>query len=179
MPDSFIVYACPVGELADQLETYFSQSQAKYGANAAHQYMPHCTLTGFFNDEQAAIPIYLNALDRTLAQAPCPQPVITISKITFHPTWHGLELESNWLKQQIRTVAALADSPTRQEPLRLKDWLHLSLAYEFPPSQHQPLEQLARTLINPAAAVTWELRVYQRHPDYTWTCHQTWPLTPT
>ena len=43
-----IVYACPVGELAEQLETYFSKSRLACGPNQAHQYMPHCTLTGFF-----------------------------------------------------------------------------------------------------------------------------------
>jgi hypothetical protein len=182
MPDSFIVYACPTGELAKQLDRYFQQSLATCGANAAHRYMPHCTLTGFFQDEETAIPLYVEALDRTLCQAqPCPSPVITIQQLTFRPDWHGLELQSVWLKNMIANFASLAESPTRQDTLRLKDWLHLSLAYEFQPEQSEALIQLAQEYINLGSPVQWELRFYQRHseqhhPDQRWICHQSWQL---
>jgi ubiquitin-associated SH3 domain-containing protein len=181
MPDSvsnsFIVYACPTGELAEQLDRYFQHSLAICGANAAHRYMPHCTLTGFFQDEETAIPFYVQVLDRALRQAqPCPSPVITIQQLTFRPDWHGLELQSDWLKNMIASFATLATSPTRQDALRLKDWLHLSLAYEFQPEQSKSLIQLAQEYINLQASVQWELRFYQRHPDQGWICHQSWQL---
>lgn len=177
MPESFIVYACPTGELAEQLDRYFQQSLAVCGANAAHHYMPHCTLTGFFQDEETAIPLYMQALDRALSQAqPCPTPVITIQQLTFHPDWHGLELQSDWLKTMIATFATLAASPTRRNALRLKDWLHLSLAYEFQPEQSESLRRLAQEHINVQVSVQWELRFYQRHADRRWTCHQSWQL---
>lgn len=179
MPDSFIVYACPVGELADQLDRYFQQSLAVCGANAAHRYMPHCTLTGFFHDEEMAIPLYVQALDRALRQAlPCPTPVITIQQLTFRSDWHGLELQSDWLKSLMANFATLAVSPTRQDALRLKDWLHLSLAYEFQTEQSDGLMRLAQDAITLQAAVRWELRFYQRHADQRWTCHQSWPFDP-
>lgn len=179
MPESLIVYACPTGELAEQLDRYFQESFARWGANAAHRYMPHCTLTGFFRDDETAIPLYVQALDRALNQTkPCPDPVITIQRLTFRSDWHGLELQSNWLKEFITTFATLAGSPTRQDALRLKDWLHLSLAYEFSPDQSEPLIQLAQTFINLQAAVQWELRFYQRHADQQWTCHRSWLLEP-
>lgn len=180
MSSQFIIYACPVGELAEQLEVYFDQSLKICGPNAAHSYMPHCTLTGFFRDEENAIPLYQRAIAQALEQfIPPPHPVINISGMTFQPDWHGLELQSDWLTQLISEVAQLATSPTRQEPLRLKNWLHLSLAYGFPPEQTKELIQLAETYVNPQANVEWELRFYQRHADdsnHDWTCHQSWSL---
>lgn len=178
MPDQFILYACPVGELATQLETYFDQSQALCGRNAAHHYMPHCTLTGFFKDEESAIPLYLEAIAQTLAHSPVPPlPVMTILSLSFRADWHGLELQSEWLPSLVAQVAQQVRSPSRREALRLKHWLHLSLAYEFPPDQAETLMQLAQTYINPQAAVEWELRFYQRHADHRWTCHQSWLLS--
>jgi hypothetical protein len=180
-----IVYACPIGELAEQLEQYFEQSQQRVGKNAAHHYMPHCTLTGFFRDVEAAIPVYLQALDRVLTRSqPYPHPVITITQMAFRPDWHGLELQSDWLKQRIADFATLAQSPTRSNNLRLKTWLHLSLAYEFQSEQATPLAELACQLIQPEVPVEWEVRFYQRRSDplqvsqrdRTWHCHQSWQL---
>ncbi len=174
----FIVYACPVGELATQLELYFQTSEIECGKNAAHKYMPHCTLTGFFEDELTAIPIYTKALDNAVdnALSKPSKPVINILNMTFKPQWHGLELYSPILKQLILDFAKIANSPTRNQKLRLKDWLHLSLAYEFPPQQQDTLKAIAEKIINIQALVEWELRFYQRHSDWTWTCHKSWML---
>ena len=170
----FIIYACPFGELNKQLELYFQKSQIECGKNAAHKYMPHCTLTGFFEDELTAIPIYNNALENILSKYPTP--TIKILNMTFNSEWHGLELQSPMLKKLIVDFAKIANSTTRNGKLRLKDWLHLSLAYEFPPQQQEKLKTLATEIINPQASVTWELRFYQLHSDWTWTCHKSWML---
>jgi hypothetical protein len=169
-----IVYACPVGELADQLAVYFEQSRAACGPNTAHQYMPHCTLTGFFEDTTSHIPAYADGLARSLQQhqRSHPHPPVVITSLTFREHWHGLELSSAWLQQLIRDFASAATSPTRSAPLRLKTWLHLSLAYGFDPIHHTALKELAQALIDPQASVEWELRLYERHADGTWTCHQ-------
>ncbi|MDX2214342.1 MAG: hypothetical protein SFY66_13715 [Oculatellaceae cyanobacterium bins.114] len=177
MSSQFIIYACPLGDLAEQLDRYFEHSLRLCGRNAAHNYMPHCTLTGFFKDDETAVPIYVEAIAQSLTQAPPPpDPVITITGMTFRPDWHGLELQSDWLKQVITNVAQLAISPTRQEPLRLKDWLHLSLAYELASEHAEKLAHLAHTYIDMKLPVQWELRFYQRHIDHTWTCHQGWSM---
>jgi hypothetical protein len=179
MTSEFIVYACPIGELAHQLDAYFAKSLAMCGENAAHQYMPHCTLTGFFRDDDSAIPLYVEAIAQSLSQSqsqPCPSPVITIQQLTFRSDWHGLELQSDWLKQLIVNFAAIAHSPTRSDALRLKDWLHLSLAYDFRSEHAEMLTQLAQQLIHTDASVEWELRFYQRQSDRTWICHQFWRL---
>ena len=172
----FIVYACPTGALAADLEKYFVDSQALYGKNAAHQYMPHCTLTGFFADDLQSIPIYLQALDRAyLAAKNTNLPLnIEIKQLTFRENWHGLELQADGLKQLITKFTQLENSATRQEKIRPKDWLHLSLAYEFDANYAKQLKNLAREIIDLTASVNWELRFYQKSADWTWKCWQTW-----
>lgn len=179
MSASLILYACPLGDLSHQLDQYFVASREACGPNAAHAYMPHCTLTGFFRDQESAIERYEQAIAAALNQqwAIAPQPDICITGMTFRSDWHGLELQSNWLQQFVARFVQLSVSPTRTERLRPKSWLHLSLAYEFLPQHSQTLIQLAQSCINPKSTVAWELRFYQRYSDYRWTCHQSWSLT--
>lgn len=174
-----IVYACPVGELARQLEHYFEKSRLVCGPNSAHHYMPHCTLTGFFDDVSSAVPRYTQTLERSLKRFRRSQPdsPVDVTALTFRNDWHGLELSSEWMRQLVLDFVGAATSPTRKTPLRPKDWLHLSLAYDFAPEQADTLKSLAQELIDPAQAVEWELRFYQRQPDQSWLCHRRWPLS--
>lgn len=174
----FIVYACPVGELANQLQIYFEKSRLTCGPNSAHSYMPHCTLTGFFDEHANAAPNYTQKLERSYKRLKRsqPHPVIDVKNLSFRPDWHGLELSSDWLRKVILDFACTATSPTRTSPLRLKEWLHLSLAYDFQADHAEMLETLALDLIDPGAAVQWELRFYQRNPDNRWICHQSLKL---
>lgn len=175
---TFIVYACPMGALANQIEQYFVASWAICGHNAAHAYMPHCTLTGFFHDDAAAIASYIKALDTALRHARPNQPAqaLTIDRMELSQDFHGLLLRGSWLKGVISDFAGAARSPTRQDALRMKDWLHLSLAYGFPPEHHDQLANLARKLIGIDAPVAWDLRFYERHGDGSWTSHAEWLL---
>ncbi|MEO1132132.1 MAG: hypothetical protein AAFX40_05425 [Cyanobacteria bacterium J06639_1] len=178
MTREFIVYACPTGAIAAQLATYFQRSLTECGSNAAHGYMPHCTLTGFFHDELEAAPIYLKALDDALNQArsPQPNPAIAITALTFQPAFHFLKLESDWVLRLMEDFRDRARSDTRVDALRLKDWLHLSLAYEFPAEQYVQLQRLAAEVVDPRSPAGWELRFYERHGDRSWTCYKTWAL---
>lgn len=164
MERELIVYACPIGEMACQLERYFEKSLAQCGVNAAHRYMPHCTLTGFFHDVESSISRYVEVLGNALTHARPSKPSspIIIKSLAFHENWHGLELESDWLKTLIADFAHCADSSTRMDDVRLKDWLHLSLAYDFDPTQSDRLKHLANACVDITAGVAWELRFYQR-----------------
>jgi ubiquitin-associated SH3 domain-containing protein len=177
-PSELIVYACPTGALASLLDGYFTRSRELCGPNAAHSYPPHCTLTGFFHDDSEALPTYVAALAAALEEVRSarPAPPVTITDLALHEQFHGLLLESPWLKGLTANFADRAASPTRRDSLRLKDWLHLSLAYEFPPARGPELARLAVELVDLHAPVGWELRLYQRHPDKSWTCHASWPL---
>ena len=174
----FIIYACPVGELNTQLENYFARSRELYGANAAHKYLPHCTLTGFFCDRQSSIPKYINALEKVYLEAKENNSALSpeINQLTFNDNWHGIELQSDRLKQLIVDFTDKEASSTRQEAIRLKDWLHLSLAYDFPAERGVKLKDLALREIDLNAAIKWQLRFYQKNPDWTWQCLQAWDL---
>ncbi len=175
---TFIIYACPLGELANQIEQYFVASRAIFGPNAAHAYMPHCTLTGFFHDAAAAIASYIEAVDAALRRARPDQPAqaLTIDRMELSQDFHGLVLRGPWLKAVISDFASAACSPTRRDALRLKDWLHLSLAYGFLPDHQDPLANLACKLIDIDAPVAWQLHFYERLGDGSWSSHVGWPL---
>ncbi|MEO0490577.1 MAG: hypothetical protein AAFZ49_13615 [Cyanobacteria bacterium J06659_2] len=175
----FIVYACPTGHLAEQLQAFLAESSVHYAKNAAHSYMPHCTLTGFFDDFNRAVPIYTRTLVRAYKRAlrSRPNPALTIKDLSFKPDWHGLELDSPWLKQLVLDFACTASSPSRKNAIRPKSWLHLSLAYEFVADQAESLAQLAQSMVDPNAPADWELRFYQRDPGNRWICHQALPLS--
>jgi ubiquitin-associated SH3 domain-containing protein len=173
-----IVYACPTGELARQLDAFLDASRTQCGPNTAHRYMPHCTLTGFFHDGFSAVPVYLAALDQALAQAlPVrPSDAIKIAGIRFLDNFYFLVVESVWLQQLAADFAARAISSTRRDAVRLKDQLHVSLAYGFDPAQGTRLAQLAREMVHASAPVEWELRFYERHTGDRWTMHKAWAL---
>lgn len=174
-----IVYACPTGLLAEQLDAYFDAALARCGPNTAHAYMAHCTLTGFFHDQPAAVGWYTEHLAAALRdhQATRPTPAVRVVGTRFSTKFHGLLLDSPWIKQLSADFARRASaSPTRSDAIRLKDWLHLSLAYGFAPEHHQQLVALADQLVDPSAAVAWELRLYERLSNATWKLHGFWVL---
>jgi ubiquitin-associated SH3 domain-containing protein len=176
-PARLIVYACPLGPLAAQIDHFFSMSRERFGPNSAHAYPPHITLTGFFHDEAAAIPLYREALAAAIGSTPRPsEEAITISELALKAEFHGLLISSPWLEALTAAFAARASSPTRQEELRLKSWLHLSLAYGFGPEHGPGLGELARELVDPNTPASWELRFYEQRRDGGWVIHGAWPL---
>lgn len=173
-----IVYACPAGPLAEQLESYFRKSRLLCGANKAHNYMPHCSLTGFFHDDPAHAQTYVAQLEACFQShwtGAIKQP-IRVKGLEFKADWHGLLLDAPELKQLIQHFAETSSSPTRQGEIRPKSWLHLSLAYGFKEGQAKRLESLAQSLVNPEANATWELRFYRRDEGNGWLCYHQWEL---
>lgn len=169
---SLILYACPTGPLAEQLTQYFTESARQVGPNAAHQYMPHITLTGFFHDVRETVPAYVALLEQLL----CHRPPLTISleRLLLTPEFHGIEIISPDLKALTQEFVELAPDSTRTEALRPKDWLHLSLAYQFPAEKNAQLEDLAHRFVSLEASVSWEVRFYERGPGNHWICHGNW-----
>ncbi|VEP13483.1 conserved hypothetical protein [Hyella patelloides LEGE 07179] len=174
----FIIYACPIGDLNSQIEDYLNKTIELCGKNQAHNYMPHCTLTGFFTDELSSVSFYIKALNKAYTKAKNNNRTldIEISKLTFNKNWHGLELQAEGLKKIITNFSQIEKSPTRQEKIRLKDWLHLSLAYGFNSEDAEKLKHLATEIIDIQASVNWELRFYQKNPNWTWNCLKSWSI---
>lgn len=166
-----IVYACPLGPMAEQIAAFYDASRAQFGPNKAHTYPPHITLTGFFHDEATALPIYTSALAAAwataMAQRP-DQPVI-VTELACTEAFHGLLIVSPWLESLAANFAARAVSPTRHETIRLKSQLHLSLAYGFNDDDGPPLGVMAQAMVDPTAPVQWELRLYEQ--GETWKMH--------
>lgn len=178
MSSQLIVYACPTGPLADQLARYWSDSAARCGQNGAHDYMPHCSLTGFFDPHPLTIPQCWAILDR-LYQSHArsrPRPVVSVEALLFRPNWHGLDVDSPWLQHLIAQFIQEATPPSNPDCIRPKDWLHLSLAYDFDIADTELLKELAETRIDPIAPVGWELRFYERSDQHQWQCYGTWEL---
>ena len=177
-----IVYARPVGVLADQIQAYCARARAECGENAAHHYMPHITLTGFFHDRASSIPMYFAALSAAVSQARLirPTPILQITEMRLGEQFQGLLIESAWLKQMIANFSRMTMSVTRTDALRLKVDLHLSLAYQFPVEQAACLAHLARERVDIAAPVSWQLCLYERviarAPDDQWQLHGLWKL---
>jgi ubiquitin-associated SH3 domain-containing protein len=177
-PAELIVYACPTGELAGQVEQFYAASRERFGANSAHAYPPHITLTGFFHDDRGAIPIYVAAL-AAAREAALPRltgDAIAVTELATLEEFHGLLITSPWLENLTADFADRAGSPTRRADLRLKSWLHLSLAYGFRTADGPGLAALARAMVDPNAPAGWELRLYERLPGGGWQVHGAWGL---
>ncbi|MEI7770036.1 MAG: 2'-5' RNA ligase family protein [Chloroflexales bacterium] len=173
-----IIYACPTGPLAAQVAAFFGSSLERFGPNSAHAYPPHITLTGFFHDDAAAIPRYVAALESARARAMASRPAspVQIREVVSLDDFHGLLIDSPWLESLTADAIAAAASPTRRDGLRPKTNLHLSLAYGFRPQDGPALATMATALVDVAAPVAWELRLYERLPDGGWLCHASWGL---
>ena len=173
-----IVYACPLGELGDRLETYFHRVRQKCGPNSAHHYMPHCTLTGFFHDRGHSIPLYIEALDRAVSSTSQLSSLdIAVTGVTFKPDFHYLTVESTWLELLMQEFARQATSPTRLDALRLKDGFHLSLAYGFAPNWHHRLQAITAETLDWQAQMEWQIRFYEREKGNRWLCYRSWDVS--
>jgi hypothetical protein len=157
-----ILYATPSGPLGDQIDAYLAHTLERYGANTAHGYPAHCTLTGFFHDVARSIPEYVAALDdATVEVGVAPRPLVRIDGLRTAGEWFGLELQSPWLIDLAAAFKRRAPCVARPDEVRLKTWLHLSLAYGFDAMYADDLA-LAASSIDVFAEVTWEVALWQR-----------------
>ena len=87
-----ILYATPVGPLADALDCVYAHLSTT-SPTTAQDYPPHCTLTGFFRRHLDEIVRIVAELERTIADVG-PQPSDAVSVIGLHrrADWVGLEL---------------------------------------------------------------------------------------
>ena len=177
-----IVYACPTGELATALDNYFRLANANFGGNPAHNYMPHITLTSFFEIPPEQLEAYKTYLtDAFTAHQPTPTPILQVMGLVLRPEFHGLEVRAPHLKIIAADFVTRATNTTKDTAknttpdINLKDWLHLSLAYGFSAKHDPGLRQLAKFTVDPNASASWSLRLYERHAQ-GWTKRIDLPL---
>lgn len=174
---SLIVYAVPLGPLGEQLEAYWHRV-APIRPNAALEYPPHCTVTGFFHRRPAAIAEVVEALERVVADEGGAVVAPVVSRMVLEGNWFGLVLEAPALVDLAERFARLAPTGPDDDPVRPKADLHLSLAYEFAPERADELGALAALIVRPDASAHWELRLYEGRRAASWRSLAAWPLEP-
>lgn len=178
-----ILYATPTGPLAEQCAAYFDAASQTLGPTTAQTYPPHCTLTGFFRRTDAGVARAVAEIAPVIAAAgPVPGDAVTVVGCHATAEWVGLELRSPWLSDLAASVADGHTLAPGDDALRLKDWLHLSLAYgtaiDRPAADRSSIAllldrygALAEVMIDPNAAVGWEVGLWER-TDQGWVRHQ-------
>lgn len=161
-----ILYATPSGPLADQCHRYF-RAVEDCGSTTAQLYPPHCTLTGFFRRPAERRREIIAEVDTVLDEVgPVPVGEVEVSELRTEDDWVGLVLRSPWLEATTAEFKARHRLRDGDDPLRLKSWLHLSLAYGA--TNLAPHRRLANDMIDPAAEAVWSIALWQRHPGGAW-----------
>jgi ubiquitin-associated SH3 domain-containing protein len=180
-----ILYATPCGALAEQCEEYFRRAAA-LGATTAQTYPPHCTLTGFFRRPEGEVGRVIDevasALDaaglavdgRLIAEE------VRVGSPEVLDDWLGLVLDSPRLVAIAEQFVSrhVADATRGDDPIRLKSWLHLSLAYgeriagggrpAGPLRRLHPYVELAERLFTTPVASGWEIALWRRVGGSGW-----------
>jgi ubiquitin-associated SH3 domain-containing protein len=173
-----IVYAVPLGPLGDGLREYWRRAAA-VGPNAALEYPPHCTVTGFFSRERGVVDSVVGALDAAV-RAGAPGPASPwVDRLVLDGPWLGLLLDAPDLVRLAARFAATAPTGPDDDPVRPKDDPHLSLAYEHEPPAASTFAALAARLVPTTVDVPWELRLYEGDRGGTWRVVADWALAST
>ncbi len=157
-----ILYATPKGELADQCEQFFRLLRDSGWSTTAQTYPPHITLTGFFRRKADAVERTIGEVDAVLATSRFGS--VVVDALTENCEWVGLEITSDWLTQLAAAFAVAHRLDAGDDPIRLKDRLHLSLAYGDLPADMSISEcaALARSVISTDAPTTWNVGLWER-----------------
>ena len=127
-------------------------------------------MTGFFQrtrDRIAEVAVEVQTLvDR---HGPIPATAVADSRLTSGPEWVGLELHSPWLQALTADFERSHRLLDGEDPIRPKDWLHLSLAYGR--EDLDPHRALAEQLFAPIPTGGWEVALWQRLADGSWRRH--------
>lgn len=172
-----IIYACPVGILENELNNFFESSEAKFGWNKAHEYMPHVTLTSFFDlRSRRDIPILIEALQSIFSQSNAPSELMNNIKLKGSPD-NTIKIAMNCdylercltrFKKKVKDIVSIN--------VRSSDSYHLSLAYGYNNIHFEELMNLVyenlssfqnSNLISEDSkkqwqASGWEIRLYEQ-----------------
>ncbi|EFN88717.1 protein UBASH3A homolog [Harpegnathos saltator] len=156
----YVLYACPIGPLAKQLELFWSESK-ELGWNGAHNFIPHITLVSFFKASDELTEELANILEDVVYQDRLHEHIELETYVS--PNFMGFfvkDINAEWLKNiAIRYVNKVAPLGIIAEPQVTP--LHLTLAYQFPSNLFQSLSSAVEKL-GPNTPANWELRLYSR-----------------
>lgn len=159
------MYATPTGPLADACTRFFAEATS-IEPTTAQTYPPHVTLTGFFHRTSPRADGVTAEVRELLADlGPVPDGAVTVEELRVEPGWIGLVITSPWLLDVVGRFVASHRLEGDDDPLRPKDWLHLSLAYGV--DDLDPYRRLAATFPADAAA-GWEVGLWERTTTGGW-----------
>ena len=164
MSRDLILYATPLGELAEQCDHYFERATAR-GGTSAQTYPPHCTLTGFFRRTAARADEVAAWTQTFLDERRGAWSDLQVVRLRSQHDWIGLELSSPQLEQLASDYGELQQVGPGEDAIRPKSWLHLSLAYGL--ADLRPYERLC-DLVDPTAPASWELALWERTAAGDW-----------
>lgn len=171
-----IVYLTPQGPLAEQCRWYWDAMATHGGPTRAQDYPPHVTVVGFFRREHHHLDAVIAHLGAAVDECRSVRPpeIAVMARHTW-PGWVGLELASTWVVDLAERFALLnrPRSPHEDE-VRVKRWLHLSLAYGV--DDLSGAASMACELVDPDAPAGWHLLLYERSEGHEWVSHQEWSL---
>ncbi|KAK4299603.1 hypothetical protein Pmani_028134 [Petrolisthes manimaculis] len=162
-PREYVVYLCPVGPLSHLIHAFWDDSLRKCGWNGAHNLVPHITLCSFFKslDEncEALVSILKDVVHTVMPSLP---PNLTLDKY-ISPNYMGLFLNDQQADVLKKLALAFVKevSPMCCTSEAASKALHLTLAYQFQPSQYPRLESLADN-VDVRVPAAWEVRLYSR-----------------
>ncbi|XP_014487824.1 PREDICTED: protein UBASH3A homolog isoform X2 [Dinoponera quadriceps] len=156
----YVLYACPIGPLAKQLELFWSESK-ELGWNGAHNFIPHITLVPSFNAPDKFTEELANVLEDVAYQDRLHEHIELETYVS--PNFMGFfvkDVNAEWLRNiAVCYVNKLATLGVTAEPQVTS--LHLTLAYQFPSSLFPSLRSTVEKL-SPNTPANWELRLYSR-----------------
>ena len=166
-----ILYATPGGEFGEACDRFFAEVAASGRSTTAQSYPPHVSLTGFFRRPPVAVERLTLEVQAAIAAAP--RGPVAVDPIARREGWLGVEIKSDWLLELASLFAARHRLEHGDDPIRLKDWLHMSLAYgEFPvgTGAQDYLDQAQATIAVNAPA-RWSVGLWERR-DSDWIRHR-------
>ncbi|XP_013419245.1 ubiquitin-associated and SH3 domain-containing protein B [Lingula anatina] len=160
MPREFVLYLCPTGDLATDLDHYWKNTLAQCGWNGAHNFLPHITLCPFFKAKDSQVPHILRAVEKQREKRYPTR--VDLNHFTA-PNFIGLFVGEKCAAVLRNLVAEFAEDVHKsgvQMEAHQKQ-LHVTLAYQYSPEQHALLEKLSKN-IKLDTPTRWDLRLYSR-----------------
>lgn len=167
------MYLRPRGKLAAILQQYSEKSKT-IKENTAHQYLPHCTLTGFFKIPQR---IELNLLATTLHESVADvldriASVVSVTDIFNNESFIGLSFNEETMLKELKPRIELFAEKMKQHGAHVRvkpeptSHYHISLAYGivFEQNIKQQLMNLvdALNVKSAFAEAEWVIEAYCR-----------------
>jgi len=159
-----ILYATPTGDLLAWCNDYFHIAD-QLGGTEAQKYPPHCSMTGFFHRSTSRLneAVWaLGNLDVKSVDIPIDSLNISLDK----PSWLGIEIGSESLSSIISLFSSNYKNLSDEDPIRVKEWLHLSLAYGV--EDIGPFKEALIDMDALPSEPSWEISLWQRHRHNLW-----------